>query len=313
MMTKTFASVALSNKDYRSFAAKLDEAARWVDFSARQGADLVVLPETLNLYYGDGDAEKMPSPADLALDDWQAQTSVLIESAVRNQVALTIPLLIREAGRLLNCFYLIDKTGRPLGRYVKSCPTPVEIDEGVLPGNNTPIEWEGIKIGGAICFDCYYPEVFSRQVDAGAQIFLMPSLTPGGDHLNFIALTNSTPIVLAYPAYSRIIDVDGRELAGGGYRNETLGFGFGAPVILATINFNRIVLFGDRNQSKILDLQQTYGAKISVRFDQPNCLFIVESRSADLPIDEVVRRFDLIDQRSYFRQSAQKIAGCRAR
>lgn len=304
MNTKTFAAIALNNKDYPTFTAKLEEAVRWVDFAARQGADLVVLPEALNLYFGDGDAANIPSLAETALDDWQVQARPLVESAIRNRVAVTVPVIIREAGRLLNCFYLVDKHGQTLGRYDKQCPTPEELDAGVVAGNSPLIEWEGIKIGGAICFDCYFPEVFARQADAGAQVFLMPSLTPGGDHLKYNALVNSTPIVLAYPAYSQIIDVDGRELAGGGYRHETLRFGFGSPVILATINFDRVVLFAQHNQTKIVEMQQTYGAKIAVRFDQPNCLFIVESRSPDLTMQEVIKRFDLIEQRRYFRQYA---------
>ncbi|MCC7349609.1 MAG: carbon-nitrogen hydrolase family protein [Phycisphaerales bacterium] len=294
----------MNNKDYPTFAAKLEEAVRWVDFAARQGARLVVLPESLNLYFGDGDVDHMPSLAEAALDDWQLQTRPLIESAIRNQVAITVPVIAHKEGRLLNCFYLVDKNGNVLGRYDKQCPTHEELDAGMVPGNSPLIEWEGIKIGGAICFDCYFPEVFSRQADAGAQIFLMPSLTPGGDHLNYAALKNSTPIVLAYPAYSRIIDLDGRELAGGGYRNETLRFGFGSPVILASINFDRVVLYANHNQEKIVEMQQTYGAKIAVRFDQPNCLFIVESRSPDLTMQEVIKRFNLIDQRRYFNQYA---------
>jgi predicted amidohydrolase len=219
-------------------------------------------------------------------------------------VAVTVPVIVRDEGRLRNCFYLLDKNGKTLGRYDKRCPTPEELDAGVVSGNTPLIEWEGIKIGGAICFDCYFPDVFRHQADAGAQVFIMPSLTPGGDHLKYNALANSTPIVLAYPAYSQIIDVDGRELAGGGYRNETLRFGFGSPVVLATINFDRVVLYANHNQSKIVDLQQTYGKKIAVRFDQPNCLFVVESRSEDLTMNEVMKRFDLISQRDYFRQYA---------
>jgi len=310
MNVKTVAAVALNNKDYPSFAAKLEEAVRWIDFAAKQGADLVVLPEALNLYYGDGNPEAM-SMQKAALDDWQSQTAPLFAAAKRNQVALTVPIVIREKSSLINCFYLISRDGKVIGRYDKKCPTPSELDEGVLPGTSGLIEWEGIKIGGAICFDCYFPEVFTQQADAGAQLFLMPSLTPGGTHLNHYAMSLGVPIVVAYPAYSRVIDLDGRELAGGGYRHETLRFGFGSPVVLAQLNFERAVFYGNHNQEKIVALQEAYGAAVGVTFNQENTFFVIESRSRDLKLNDIIQRFGLIRQRDYFRDCAAKLCNIR--
>jgi len=308
MNRKTFAAIALDNKDYPDFEAKLAEAVRWIDFAARQGADLIVLPEALNLYLGDGNPQAM-STQKFALDDWQAQTQPLFDSARRNAVTLTIPLVVREKGDLVNCFFLISRQGKVLGRYEKRYPTPEELKEGVQPGRSELIEWEGIKLGGAICFDCYFPDVFTQQADAGAQLFLMPSLTPGGGYLNHYAMSLGVPIAVAYPAYSRIIDLDGRELAGGGYRHETLRFGFGAPVVLATLNFERAVFYGNHNQEKIVPLQQAYGAAVSVTFNQENTFFVIESRSSELTINEVIQRFGLIRQQEYFRNCAAMFGG----
>ena len=307
MNIKTLAAVALNNKDYPDFDSKLAEAARWTEFSARQGADLVVLPEALNLYYGDGNPHAI-SMQEAALDDWETSTRVLIDCARRNKVAVTIPVIVREEGRLVNCFYLVSREGQVLGRYEKRCPTPSELDSGVRRGRGGLIEWEGLKIGGAICFDCYFPQVFKEQADAGAQLFLMPSLTPGGTYLSYYAMSLATPIVLAYPAYSRIIDLDGRELAGGGYRHETLRFGFGSPVVMTSINFDRVALFGDGNQQKIVALQEEYGGRVRVSFDQENVTFIVESRCEDLRIDEVIQRFELIPKQDFFNACGRQFA-----
>src|SRR5206468_385803 len=122
------------------------------------------------------------------------------------------------------------------------------------------------------------------QTAAGADIFLVPSLWPGGSQLNYYALQYGTPIILAYGNWSRIIDIDGRELAEGGYRCETLRFGYGSAAVTATINFDRVQLHADYNQQKMLAVEQHYGARVRVTFDQQNCLFIVESRDEDLPI-----------------------------
>ncbi len=92
-----------------------------------------------------------------------------------------------------------------------------------------------------------------------------------------------------YSPWSRILDRDGTELAAGGYRSETLRFGFGSPVLTATINFDAVTLFADHNQEKMRDVERHYGRDVRIRFNQPNCLFTLESRSADLSVDEVMR------------------------
>lgn len=303
MNEKTIAAVSLSNRDFPSLEAKVAEAARWVEAAARSGADLVVLPETINYFRGDGpDNKNQMTIGEAALDDWKSATKPLFDVARACSVAVTIPVLTREDGHYANSFFLISKTGSVLGRYQKIRPAPGELTAGVRPGRFSLIEWEGLKVGGAICFDCYFPEVFQQQAEAGADLFLMPSLTPGGDLLNFYALHFSTPVIVAYPAWSRIIDVDGKELAAGGYRNETLRFGFGSPVIMATINFDRVVLHVDINQSRIADIERTYGKKVHVRFDQPNTIFILESRSQDVTVREIVKKFHLVPRRTYLRK-----------
>ena len=147
----------------------------------------------------------------------------------------------------------------------------------------------------------YYPQaVFDPQIESGADLFVIPSFTPAGFMLDYCALVYGVPFVLAYSPWSRILDRDGTELAAGGYRSETLRFGFGSPVLLATVNFDAVTLFADRNQEKMNDVARHYGGDVRIRFDQPNCLFTLESRSADISVDEVMRQFGLISRRDYF-------------
>ena len=301
MNEKNIAAIALSNRDFPSFAAKLDEAIKWFDMASFQGADLVVLPEALNLYKGDGPGNPdHQTMEEVAFDDWQSATAPLIEAAARRHTAVTIPVITREPNHLTNSFFLIGRDGEVVGRYQKVQPTPSELDEGVRPGNPSIIEWEGLKIGGGICFDCYFPDIWDQHAALGADLFLVPSLTAGGDYLNFYALHHGVPIVLAYPAWSRIIDITGQTIAEIGYRSEALRFGFGSPIAMATLNFNRISLFADSNQDKMLDVQRAYGKDIRITFDQPNNRFILESRSPDLSVQDIVQKFGLAPLRPYF-------------
>ena len=296
MNEKTIATVALK-EDYSDLESVLRDAAQWVRAAADQGAHLAVLPETINLLHHTASAATLE---DNALDDWRAATAPLCDSAADAGISLVLPLLVRENGTLANRFYVLGQDGAELGFYQKRIPAHGEQLAGVAPGSTSPILWEGLRIGGGICIDVYFPHlVFAPQADAGVDLFIVPSMTPGGNLLDASALTFGIPFVFAYSPWSRILDRDSRELAAGGYRSETLRAGFGAPVQYATINFNAVTLFPDFNQDKLRDVQRHYGNQVRLRFDQSNCVFLLESRSPDLSIDQVMGEFELVSRRDY--------------
>ena len=296
MNEKNIATVGLKD-EYPDLEAVLRDAAHWVKVAADQGADLAVLPETINLLHHRED----DAPLDhFALQDWRAETAPLCELAAKAGISLVLPLLVQEAGVLANRFYVLERDGTELGYYQKRVPACGEQLAGVAPGATAPILWEGLRIGGGICIDVYFPHhVFAPQAEAGVDLFVIPSMTPGGNLLDASALTYGVPFVFAYSPWSRILDRDARELAAGGYRSETLRAGFSTPLQQATINFNAVTLFPDFNQDKLRDVQRHYGKQVRLRFDQSNCVFLLESRSADLSIHEIMRQFELISRRDY--------------
>ncbi len=296
MNEKHISTIALKDS-YPDLRAVLRDAAHWVQAAAAQGADLAVLPETINLLHH---AEAEAPQEHYALEDWRAETEMLCESAMNAGIALVLPLLVRDGGVLANRFYLLGRDGTELGFYQKHVPACGEQLAGVASGVTAPFLWEGLRVGGGICIDVYFPHhVFAPQAEAGVDLFIIPSMTPGGSLLDSSALTFGVPFVFAYSAWSRILDRDARELAGGGYRSETLRAGFGMPMQQATINFNAVTLFPDFNQDKLHDVQRHYGSRVRTRFDQSNCVFLLESRSADLSIDEVMLQFGLVSRRDY--------------
>lgn len=300
MNEKTIATIALREEGFASFEETLEEASRWLEFAAAQGADLAVLPETINLLHRRSGSAALE---DFALDNWREATATLCETAARAKVSLILPLLVREGGVLANRFYVIAKDGTSLGFYQKRVPAVGETACVVESGNTGPIPWEGLRIGGGICIDLYFPQVvFDPQIEDGADFFVIPSYTPGGSLLDSCALITGVPFVLAYSPWSRILDRDGTELAAGGYRSETLRFGFASPVLLATINFDAVTLFADFNQNKVREVARHYGRDVRVRFNQHNCVFMLESRSPDLSVREVMRHFGLVSRRDYMAQ-----------
>lgn len=300
MNEKTIATIALREGVYANLQETLAEAARWLELAANQGADLAVLPETINLLHRRDDSAAVE---DFAVENWRAATMTLCETAAGSKISLILPLLVRENGVLANRFYVIANDGSSLGFYQKCVPALGERAAGVEAGIPSPVIWEGLKIGGGICIDLYFPQdVFNPQIEAGADLLVIPSFTPGGSLLDACALTYGLPVVLAYSPWSRILDRDGTELAAGGYRSETLRYGFGSPVLLATINFDAVTLFADLNQDKMRDVARHYGRAVRIRFNQHNCVFTLESRSPDLSVQEVMRQFGLVSRRDYMAQ-----------
>jgi len=307
MNIKRLAAIALSYRDYPDFDSKLQEAARWLEHAACIGSDIAVFPEAMNLYCGDGEGNPRTLTISEAALDSLTPVAMLIDCAVKNSIAVVIPLIIKEKDGLFNSFFVFSKSGDWLGHYRKMFPTPGEIKEGVkiAPAPDKLIEWEGLKIGGAICFDSQFEEVFTSQSAIGANLFIMPSLWPGGDQLKLYALRYSAPIVLAYPAWSRIIDRDGQEKAAAGYRSETLRFGFGSPIAAADINFDRQSFHLQDNQRKILEIEHKYGAKVKIVFDQGNCLFYLESCSHEITIADIMAEFNMITYAQYMVECRQ--------
>ena len=300
MNEKTIATIALRDEGCANFQETLEEAARGLELAAAQGAHLAVLPETINLLHRKTSSAPLE---EFALDDWRQAAHLLCDKAARLKISLVLPLLVRDNGILVNRFYVLSREGDALGYYQKRFPALGELAAGVEAGDPRPIRWEGLTIGGGICIDVYYPNVvFDPQIESGADLFVIPSYTPAGSLLDAWAVIYGVPFVLAYSPWSRILDRDGTELAAGGYRSETLRYGFGSPVQMATINFDAVTLFADQNQEKMQDVERRYGRDVRIRFNQPNCLFTLESRSADLSVQEVMRQFGLVSRRNYFAQ-----------
>ena len=305
--------IALSNRDFSSLAEKLAEAVGWLEIAAGQGAELAVLPELLNRVCGDGYGNsKRKTAREVAFDDWRSETAPLIEAAVRLQIWVTVPVLHRIGDDLYNSFFLISPEGEPVWRYDKVSPTPEELDAGVVAAAPTHYDWKGVRLGGGICFDTCFPENLERQALEGVQLFLIPSLWPGGSQLNHLCKLRSTRVAISYPAWSRIIDIDGLEVAEGGYRQETLRFGFGAPVYTATLNFDRVSLYGNHNQEKMIPLARKYGRRVKISYDQGNCLWFLESLDPDLQESDLLQEFELTTAANYFAGCARRILECAA-
>jgi len=309
MRPLTLSVIAASNRDFSCLEEKLEEVVQWIEIAQGQGADLIVLPECLNRYEGDGVGNAKARPySEQIVEDWRGTFKPLLDCMRPGRAAAALSFIHRrENGSLANSFFVVEPDGSVAWRYDKCWPTPQELEAGVQPGREVSGLWRGIRLGGAICFDSCFPEHFQRLADELVEVVVFPSLWPGGTQLEAWCKLYSMRVALSYPAWSRIIDLDGKDCAAGGYRNETLRFGFGAPVYTATLNLDRLSLYGNHNQEQMIALQKRYGHQVRLTFDQANCLWFLESLDPSLSESALVEEFGLINSRDYFNACRQRV------
>ena len=302
MDIRRICAIALEVGEYSDFTAKEKQAICLLEAAARQGARLAVLPETINLYCGDGpNNPRALSPSDAAFDDLTPVKNLLARARELN-IALAFGLFIRERGELYNRMYLFGNDGRKLGYYTKRNPTAEELAEGVRPGpEQQPLmDWDGIPTGGAICFDTHFEEVFASQQRDGARLILIPSLWDGGRWLPSFAFRYSLTLAVAYGAWSRIIHSDGRILAENGHRSEAVRFGHFPPLAIADVNFDTGTFHICRNIDKLPALLAEYGSRLHYVPDEQNSVFYLSSLSSDFTIADLARQFNLLPYQDYF-------------
>jgi nitrilase len=163
--------------------ANLATAARLLAEAAARGARLAVLPENFALM-ARSDAER----AVAAEDDGRGPIQeFLAAQAARHGLWLvggTIQIRAHGAARLRSACLVYDDRGHRVARYDKMHLFDVRLEGGeeyresaiLEPGEqpvavDTPFGCLGI----AICYDLRFPELFRRLLDAGAQVFAVPS------------------------------------------------------------------------------------------------------------------------------------------
>ncbi|MCA8998260.1 MAG: carbon-nitrogen hydrolase family protein [Planctomycetaceae bacterium] len=148
---------------------KREQFAPLIQNAAEQGADLVVLPETLT-YYGTGltyadCAEPMPGPS----------TDYFGQLAKQHDLYIVAGLIERDEHLIYNVAALIGPDGKLVGTYRKVTLPRGEIEGGVMPGHEYPVfETRFGKVGMMVCYDGFFPEVARELSNRGAEVIAWP-------------------------------------------------------------------------------------------------------------------------------------------
>lgn len=136
---------------------------------AAQGAQLIVLPETLTVYgsgrtYADC-AEPIPGPS----TDYFGQLARQLDTHI------VAGLLERDQHLVYNVAVLIGPDGKIIGKYRKVTLPRSEIEGGITPGRDYPVfETRFGKVGLMICYDGFFPEVARELSNNGAEVIAWP-------------------------------------------------------------------------------------------------------------------------------------------
>lgn len=163
--------------------ANVAKALEMVDHAARNGAQLVALPELFNApYFPNRDrdtkyfdlAETIPGPT----------IERIAAKAREHQIILLAPIYEREiVGVYYNSAAILDSGGKVIGKYRKMhIPHSAHLIEKFYfkPGNlgfpvfTTPLA----RLGVLICYDRHFPEGARALGLAGAELVLVPVASP---------------------------------------------------------------------------------------------------------------------------------------
>lgn len=165
-------------------SANLIEVKRQIVNAAKDGARLVVLPESFAIM-GMKDADQVK----IAEDEGNGQIqSFLSEQAKNNNVWLvagTIPVKSSDENKVYAACLVYNEKGEQVSRYDKIHLFDMHIEvtsetykesETMEAGNQVVIvDTPFGKIGLAICYDLRFPELFRQLVLQGAEIIVVPS------------------------------------------------------------------------------------------------------------------------------------------
>ena len=208
------------------------------------------------------------------------------EFARKHGCYVVCPIYTKENGRYYNAAVFIDKQGKLLGEYRKIHPTIGEIDNGITPGPVQPPVFKtdfGI-VGAQICFDIEWYDGWQNLRKAGAEVVFWASAFAGGSAVNTKAWQNKYVVVSSTRKdTSKICDISGREIAGTGRWNDW---------VCAPVNLEKAFLHTWPFCQRFQEVQAKYGRKIRIENFHEEEWTIIESRSPDVKVADVLREFD---------------------
>ncbi len=246
--------------------------------------DIICLPETFPFWWGINQRMTVPEQAEFsknAIDKFAA-------FAKENNTWMICPVVTSEAGKFYNAAVLIDRIGNYSGEYRKMHPTDTEMLDGISPGPIDPpvFETEFGKIGIQICFDIQWNDGWEKLSKKGAEIIFWPSAFTGGFLLNARAWQHKA-IIVSSPlrGEAKICDITGEEISKSGYWQKYW--------VCSSVNLEKAFIHTWPYIHRFTEIQDKYGQKIRISHFHDEEFAVIESRSEDVKVNDVLQEFEI--------------------
>ncbi len=246
--------------------------------------DIICLPEVFPFVNLSGGRSPMKEVAEAPIGPISGPFA---EFAKKHNCYVVCPIYTKHDDRYYNAAVFIDRTGKLLGEYHKIHPTIGEMEDGVHPGPLEPPVFKadfGI-IGTQICFDIEWFDGWQKLRKAGAEIVFWPSAFAGGSMVNTKAWENKYCVVSSTrKGTTKICDISGEALAWTG------NF---ANWVCAPVNLEKVLLHTWPYCERFNDIHAKYGRKVDIKTFHEEEWTIIESRSPDVKIADLMKEFSL--------------------
>lgn len=238
--------------------SNIKKAVQMIDEAAKNGAELIVLPEMFNCPY---DNSYFPKFAEV----FPGETSLaMINAAKKNNVYLVAGSIPEEKnGKIFNTSYFYNRSGDLIGTHRKMHLFDIDVknkiyfkeSDTLTAGNDiTIVNTEFGKIGLAICYDIRFVELFRIMSLKGAELVILPAafnMTTGPAHwelsIRMRALDNQFYVIGAAPARN----INASYLA---YGNSRVSNPWGE--IIASCDEKEQIIYSDLKGDKITSVRE---------------------------------------------------------
>ena len=277
------ASISLEGLEAGTHQEMLDKVFKRLGEIEPCQPDIVCLPEVFPFLNTSG---RLPL-SEVAEEPLGPISSQLADFAKRVGCYVVCPIYTKESGRYYNSAVIIDRAGKPLGEYRKIHPTVSEMEKGITPG---PIEPPVFKtdfgvIGVQICYDINWPDGWRRLRQAGAEMIFWPSAFCGGQMINAMAWMNKCSVISSTRFDpTKMCDITGEDIMSSGRARYW---------VCAPVNLEKAFIHGWPYWQRYNDVQKRYGRDVLIRHFPEEGWSVIESRSPDLKVADVLREFDI--------------------
>lgn len=211
----------------------LSRVLKKIEQAAKNGADLIVLPE---MWYSGYDFKNLEQTAD--------RTNIIIKefkSIARNSGAIIISSMVEKDGKnYFNTAFTVDSSKGVIGKYRKiHLFPPLNENRYFKRGNSSEvINTASGKIGVILCFDIRFPELTRFLALKNAEIIAVPAQWPKARVAHWRTLLQARAIEnqlfvigaaccgrqgkIILSGHSMIVDPNGKILAEAGKKKETI-------------------------------------------------------------------------------------------